>query len=736
MLSEEIIEKLTERLVNRIEKGNAYTLEQIGKSIKKIGTLSPTSAQQLAQVLKYGGSYNKIVNKLAEITELNVKDIYKIFEEVAKYDYQFAKQFYDYRGIDYIPWEENKALQDQVKALATIAAKEYINLSNTLAFTSKDKFGHVVYTDLARTYQNAIDEAVLSVAQGKSTFEEQMYKVIKELGSSGLKTVDYANNRSMRLDSAVRMNMQGALRNLHNEIQQQFGEQFKADGIEISVHSNPAPDHAEAQGRQFSKEEYQKLQTIGVAKDYKNKEINLHRELKRTQASSLSFRPISKHNCYHYIFNIVLGVSQPQYTDKQLQQIIDDNNKGFYLDGKHYTNYEGTQLQRKLETEIRKWKDTQIIARASTDDDKDRLILEAQDKITVLTRKYKELSDVSGLPTRIERMRVSGYRKVKVKKPTPIKETKKTTSTFKGEAIEVFISKEENKRITDFFIEEYESQIKNDSFLRDFEKERYKQLLKEKEKGYKDETIKLDSIENCNKLLNKVNTEITGDEIRNTDFRLVAEASQTLYSNSIKSPAIMSQLKFNRAWLQAEKNTNGVANTRMSRITLNNRYYDNYDKLYKTCTDNQKNHEYLSGNSYRWWSEVAKGNETKEVITHEFGHRLHSEISSSISFNRTGHEKAFEYFYQKYGDTDLEGRKYIKFGSPIRRDLIYEPIRRLAKKKKLTQKEIIEKYVSGYGKKDYDEMFAEVFANSQLGKSNALGDELINFLIEIGEWII
>lgn len=405
MLSEEIIEKLTERLVNRIEKGNAYVLEQIGESIKKIGTLSPSKAQELGQLIKYGGSYEKIARKLAEITNLNVNDIYKIFEEVAKHDYKFAKQFYDYRGIDYIPWEKNKALQEQVRALATIAAKDYINLSNTRAFTKKDRFGRVIYTELSRAYQDAIDEAVLAVSQGKDTFQEQMYKTIKELGTSGLKTVDYASGRSMRLDSAVRMNLQGALRNLHNEIQQQFGEEFGADGVEISVHSNPAPDHADAQGRHFSYEEYYALQGSGIAKDYTGKIIDM---TTMTKAGNVNHRPISDYNCNHYVFSIVLGVSKAEYSNEQLQKIIDDNNKGFEFEGKHYTNYEGTQLQRRLETEIRKWKDAKIIARASTDDDREKLILESQNKITQLTKKYKELSDVSGLPTKMERLRVSG----------------------------------------------------------------------------------------------------------------------------------------------------------------------------------------------------------------------------------------------------------------------------------------------------------------------------------------
>jgi predicted RecB family endonuclease len=405
MIDERLIDKLVERLVDRIEQGNTYTLQKIGESIKKIGALSPSKAQQLGQILKYGGNYDKIVEKLAQITQLNVNDIYEIFEEVAKSDYRFAKQFYDYKGVKYIPYEQNVALQNQVKALARITASQYANFSNTLAFTKRVN-GRVVYTDLARAYQETIDKAILSVAQGKSTFDEQMYSTIKELGESGLKTVDYANGRSVRLDSGVRQHLKGALRNLHNETQAVFGEEFGSDGVEISVHINPAPDHAQVQGRQFSKEEFEKFQNDQDAIDYTGKVFTSEHDGKDR-------RSISEYNCYHYTFDIVLGVSKPNYSQEELKQIIDDNNKGFELDGMHYTNYEGTQLQRKLETEIRKQKDIQIIAKASGNKE---LVQESQQKITQLTRKYKQLSDISGLPTKMERMRVSGYKRVAINK--------------------------------------------------------------------------------------------------------------------------------------------------------------------------------------------------------------------------------------------------------------------------------------------------------------------------------
>ena len=336
----------------------------------------------------------------------------------------------------------------------------------------------------------------------------------------------------------------------------------------------------------------------------------------------------------------------------------------------------------------------------------------------------------------MERIRVDGYRPIKVIEETP-KPTKIVQSVNNEE---VFISKEENERLANIWIDYYNEQKSGKygySTLRPFEEERYNKLLEQKKNGFKDETIKLNSIEDCNKLLDKINTKIETEkgDIQNTDFRLVQEATKSLYENTKKSPAILEDLRMNKAYLKAEKSTAGVANTQFNRITLNNSYFSDYDKFYQLCKDNTELHLYGSGEYHSWWSEVAKGNETKSIITHEFGHRLQHEIASKIRWKRIGESKAFDYFYNKYGVINSFGQKYLEVDTnKIERDLIYEPIRRLQQKEGLTQKEIINKYVSMYGRSSYSEMFAEVFANSQLGKSNALGDELIKFLIEIGEW--
>lgn len=400
MINESQIEFLTERLVERINKANIFFYKKIGSALKQIKELTPSQAHQLVQILKYGGNYDEIVRQIAKYTDLNIQDIDNIFNSYAKTDQLFYEKFYKYRNIPFVPFAENTALKMQTRALANIVKNEMYNYTraNLLGFTINGKF-----MNLKDTYNYMLDEALLSVSQGKETFDSSMRRILKDIGGSGLKTVDYKSGRKVRLDSTVRMHLKSELRELHNELQKIYGEEFGADGVEISVHENPADDHENVQGRQFSNEEFDKLQNGDVAIDYKGKAYSLDHD------SNGSYRPISEMSCYHYIFSIVLGVSKPTYTDEELQKKIDDNNKGFELDGKHYSLYEGTQLQRQLERAIREQKDIQILAKSSDDME---LVGTAQSNITKLTQKYKELSQVSGLPTKMKRLTVSDYRRV------------------------------------------------------------------------------------------------------------------------------------------------------------------------------------------------------------------------------------------------------------------------------------------------------------------------------------
>lgn len=407
-MNEETIELLTERLVNRINKANEFFLIKIGESVKKIRGLTPTQAHQLIQILKYGGNYEEIVNEITRLTNLNIQDIDAIFNEMAKKDYMFAEQFYKYRGIEYVPYNQNKALLRQVNALASITKQEMYNYARAtnLGYSIKDLQGNIKFVGLKEVYDRVLDEAVLNVGTGVDTFDNAMSKIMKDLGGSGLKTADYASGRSIRLDSTARMHLKGALRTLHNEIQKQVGEEFGANMIEISVHEHPAEDHL-VQGHQFLIEEFNKLQNGQKAKDLEGEVYTLDHN------DDGKFRPISTMNCYHYIFYGIVGVSKPNYSKQELDEIIKNNEKGSIIDNKHYTNYEITQLQRSFERKIREQKDIQILAKES---DNKELIKESQDRITKLTNKYKELSKISGLPTRMDRLKVAKYRRISAKK--------------------------------------------------------------------------------------------------------------------------------------------------------------------------------------------------------------------------------------------------------------------------------------------------------------------------------
>ena len=403
MLNNEQEEKLVQILIDRINALNEDILTLIGNRIKQIGELTPTQVHQIQQMLMYDTDIDTIVQKLAEVTNMNVNDIYNMFEYSAKTNQDFAKQFYKARGISYIPYAQNKALKEQIKAIAKITAKEYANISRTSAigYTIKDLKGNLVFKDISSAYKDIIDKAILNVGQGKTTYQQEMRNAIKQIGQSGLKTIDYESGRSVRLDSAIRQNTLEGLRTLTNQIQEQFGEEFGADGVEVSHHINSAPDHIDTvDGKQFS------LNGDRVVKGKLYKDFN-------TVNNSLD-RQVSTLNCRHYIFSIVLGVNKPQYTDKQLEEDKKKNKEGFDFEGKHYSNYEGEQLQRLIEREIRKQKDVQILAKSSGDKE---LTLQAQTKITQLTTKYKQLCNVSGLPNQLKtRASMVGYKRINVAK--------------------------------------------------------------------------------------------------------------------------------------------------------------------------------------------------------------------------------------------------------------------------------------------------------------------------------
>ena len=407
MINEELQEKLLSVFDKKFQDYNTKVLEELGNVIKQFKDLTPSQAYELGQQLKYNTTVKDLLNELSKISGLSVKDLKVILEKVARENINFADVYYKARGLETPIYSENKALQRLVSSVYNISGAEFKNIAKSTGFRLLDSNGNPLLLDINQTYNEVIDRCIVAISQGKETYQQAMRSTLKQLSSSGVRKIEYESGYSRRLDSSVRMNILDSIRQVSNKSQQLFGKEFDSDGVEVSVHEMPAPDHELVQGRQFSNKEFENFQNDRKAVDYTGM-------IFEPEFDGHDRRSISEYNCYHYVFSIVLGVSKPQYSNEKLQEIIDNANKKFNFDGKEYTLYEMTQLQRKIETAIRETKDTQILAKAS--DDKD-LVLQSQTRITQLTTKYKQLCNVSGLPNKLStRAGVPNYRRISKKK--------------------------------------------------------------------------------------------------------------------------------------------------------------------------------------------------------------------------------------------------------------------------------------------------------------------------------
>lgn len=380
-----------ERFYSRFEALNSEILQEFGKTISKFEGLTPTEAHILAQQMKNGREIEKIMEDLEKASQLSRKDLEELLEIAAEENIEFANVYYEAKGMDKVSYKDSKQFQNIVKSVEKTTQGVFLNLSSTTAIKLLKDNGEGYLKGIREAYEDVIDRCVVAVSTGQTNYQKAMYDTIKQLANSGVRKIYYDNvgkrAYARRLDSSVRQNILEGVRQVNIGVQEQVGKEFGADGVEVSHHVNCAPDHIHIDGQQFSKKKFEKINN------------NLT-------------RPVASMNCRHFVFSIVLGVSSPLYTKKQLEQDRKKNEKGFEYEGKKYTLYEGEQLQRKIELAVRQQKDLQIIAKASNDKD---TISKAQSNITQLTQKYKELSKISGLPTKMDRMRVVGYKRTSTK---------------------------------------------------------------------------------------------------------------------------------------------------------------------------------------------------------------------------------------------------------------------------------------------------------------------------------
>jgi len=403
MLSQDAIDNLVEPIITRQEAINDYVVKVIAARVREIGTMKSSDIYKLQRILKSGADVRKINRELARLTGLQEVEIKKLIRTVAEDAYIDVKPYYDYRSVSYVPFVKNIELQRAVQAMEKQTIGEYRNLSRTGAFMIRDlrRPKLLRLTPIAKTYQTVVDEAIQASRSGVIDYNTAMRRTMKQLNESGIRTVTYESEtgkkRTEGVGSALRRTILGGLRQLNQMIQDITGSQFGADGKELTVHMNPAPDHEDIQGHQFKNSEYDKLQSNQPFQDVKHRKYDAIR------------RAIGTWNCRHFAYSIIIGFAKPNYSQKELDEIIKKNHEGYTdKNGKHYTGYECTQKQREFERKIRKAKEGQMMAQESGDD---VLASEYRSKVVDLTKQYNAFSKACGISARPERASVPGYRK-------------------------------------------------------------------------------------------------------------------------------------------------------------------------------------------------------------------------------------------------------------------------------------------------------------------------------------
>ena len=374
MLTNEQVEGLRvafERLADPITE---YIIKDVARRVAQAGQFTSTAAYQIWRAQQLGMSRDEVEKAVAAILKKTVPEVRELFKQAAEVGYNFD---IDHLPREAIPFAENTSVQQITAAAVDLAEEGFRNITQTLGFKTPDGTVH----PLLEAYQRTTDFAFQQVITGATDYNTAIRQACNKLASGGVKYIDYASGVHTTLEAAIRRNMMGGLGLMVEQISEKNHDDLGADGWELSAHANSAPDHEPIQGRQYSDAEYQAL-------------------------NDSLLRRIGTLNCGHNAFPIILGVNEPQYTDEQLEKFRADNEKGVTVDGKHYTGYQATQMQRKIERSIRAQKRRVMLANEDA-------LPEAKTKLTRLRAEYKAFSKAAGLRTEDERLFVSGFGKRK-----------------------------------------------------------------------------------------------------------------------------------------------------------------------------------------------------------------------------------------------------------------------------------------------------------------------------------
>lgn len=412
MLSDKQLQQALAAIQKYFSEVNQLYIDKISRQIREIGELSQSSINRMIIMDDLTSNAADVKRQLRRATGLAKADINKLLADAA------ADVYTDPRFTDaYV----NRRAGQRKSQLAKLRLNRYLELMQLQTAATMDNFANTTIIDSA--YRYAADVAITAVSSGLESYDMATRRVIRTIGYNGLQ-MQYASGYRRRLDTAVRQNVLDAVHQIAQHGAELVGDELEFNAVEISAHMHPAKDHELVQGHVFLKSEFEKMQAGRDCVDVNGRHYAGFK------------RKIGEWNCMHIAVPFHTEYSVRRYTDRQLQDWLDQNQRGCVIDGKAYTIYEASQLMRRVETQVRRLKDAANAAKTAGNDPLRRQL---QMQINNMMLKYQQIAKAANLAEQRERTSVEGFRYMPPLKNAAgqtIIESKKTSITGKPNSIE------------------------------------------------------------------------------------------------------------------------------------------------------------------------------------------------------------------------------------------------------------------------------------------------------------
>lgn len=232
--------------------------------------------------------FNTALSEMSQIN-LNAKNLVKTkYNDMIIEDMQSYKSLFEYKGQ---PFELNQYNLEVLNAGIKTTNSTLNNLSGTVAFASQT------------AYVNALDEAYAKVYISGVDYKTAIQDAVKKLVSKGI-TLKDSLGRSIQLKTAVKRNLLMGLQQTANKINENIADELGCNGYETTAHTGARLTHQVWQGRQFAitREDAEKY-GVGLWADIKDE--------------------LYDYNCRHHYSGIILGISEPAYTEEELKEMQD-----------------------------------------------------------------------------------------------------------------------------------------------------------------------------------------------------------------------------------------------------------------------------------------------------------------------------------------------------------------------------------------------------------------------------